>query len=94
VKLGNTTLNEEEFESQQQHIQEKIRTGVLVPLLLEREERLQVVSVNETWEVGDRIIYLLYDSRPSLLKLLSGSSQSGVLALETLPEVEVDSYYL
>ncbi|KRH97449.1 sodium:proton antiporter [Cylindrospermopsis raciborskii CHAB3438] len=88
VKLGNTTLNEEEFESQQQHIQEKIRTGVLVPLLLEREERLQVISVNETWEVGDRIIYLLYDSRPSLLKLLSGSSQSGVLALETLPEVE------
>jgi NhaP-type Na+/H+ or K+/H+ antiporter len=88
VKLGTTTLNEAEFSSQQEHIQEKIRSGVLVPLLLEREERLQVMSVNQDWEVGDRIIYLLYDSRPNLLKLLSGASQSTALALEKLPEVE------
>jgi NhaP-type Na+/H+ or K+/H+ antiporter len=88
VKLGTTTLNEAEFSSQQEHIQDKIRSGVLVPLLLEREERLQVMSVNQDWEVGDRIIYLLYDSRPNLLKLLSGASQSTALALEKLPEVE------
>ncbi|WP_413172984.1 cation:proton antiporter [Anabaena azotica] len=88
VKLGTTTLNEAEFSSQQEHIQEKIRSGVLVPLLLEREERLQVMSVNQDWEVGDRIIYLLYDSRPNLLKRLSGASQSTALALEKLPEVE------
>lgn len=88
VKLGTTTLNEAEFSSQQEHIQEKIRAGVLVPLLLEREERLQVMSVNQDWEVGDRIIYLLYDSRPNLLKRLSGASQSTALALEKLPEVE------
>ncbi|ADI63348.1 cation:proton antiporter [Trichormus azollae] len=88
VKLGTTTLNEAEFSSQQEHIQEKIRSGVLVPLLLEREEHLQVMSVNQDWEVGDRIIYLLYDSRPNLLKLLSGASQSTALALEKLPEVE------
>lgn len=88
VKLGTTTLNEAEFASQQEHIQEKIRTGVLVPLLIDREERLQVMSVNQDWEVGDRIIYLLYDSRPNLLKRLSGASQSTALALETLPEVE------
>jgi hypothetical protein len=46
------------------------------------------MSVNQDWEVGDRIIYLLYDSRPNLLKLLSGASQSTALALEKLPEVE------
>ncbi|MBK1986177.1 cation:proton antiporter [Sphaerospermopsis aphanizomenoides BCCUSP55] len=88
VKLGTTTLNETEFSSQQEHIQEKIRTGVLVPLLIEREERLQIMSANQDWEVGDRIIYLLYDSRPNLLKRLSGASQSTTLALEKLPEVE------
>lgn len=88
VKLGTTTLNREEFTSQQQHIQEKIRAGELVPLLLEREDRLQIMSVNQDWEIGDRIIYLLYDSRPNLLKRLSGASQSTTLALETLPEVE------
>ncbi|WP_353929076.1 cation:proton antiporter [Okeanomitos corallinicola TIOX110] len=88
VKLGTTTLNAAEFDVQQKHIQEKIQDGVLVPLLLEREESLQVMSVNQNWLVGDRIIYLLYDSRPNLLKRLSGASQSTALALETLPEVE------
>ncbi|MBD2356371.1 cation:proton antiporter [Tolypothrix sp. FACHB-123] len=88
VKLGTTTLNELEFASQQDHIQEKIRTGILVPLLLEREQRLQVMPVNQEWEVGDRIIYLLHDPRPNLLKRLSGGSKSTRLPLETLPEVE------
>ncbi|NES99286.1 MAG: sodium:proton antiporter [Sphaerospermopsis sp. SIO1G2] len=88
VKLGTTTLNAAEFDVQQKHIQEKIQAGVLVPLLLEREERLRVMSANQSWLVGDRIIYLLYDSRPNLLKRLSGASQSTALALEKLPEVE------
>ncbi|WP_414752342.1 cation:proton antiporter [Anabaena sp. CCY 9910] len=88
VKLGTTTLSESEFTSQQEHIQEKIRNGVLVPLLVEREERLQIIPANQEWEVGDRIIYLLHDPRPNLLKRLSGASQSTPLVLETLPEVE------
>ncbi len=88
VKLGTTTLNESEFSTQYDRIQEKIRTGVLIPLLLERKERLQVMPVNQEWEVGDRIIYLLHDPRPSLLKRLSGATQSTPLPLEKLPEVE------
>jgi NhaP-type Na+/H+ or K+/H+ antiporter len=88
VKLGTTTLNATEFDSQQEHIQEKIRDGILVPLLLEREDRLQVISASQEWAAGDRIIYLLYDARPNLLKLLSGASQSTPLTLETLAEVE------
>ncbi|MBG1244207.1 cation:proton antiporter [Nostoc sp. NZL] len=88
VKLGTTTLNEFEFSTQCDRIQEKIRTGVLIPLLVEREERLQVMPANQEWEVGDRIIYLLHDPRPSLLKRLSGATQSTPLSLEKLPEVE------
>ncbi|MEH1998142.1 MAG: cation:proton antiporter [Nostoc sp.] len=88
VKLGTTTLNESEFSTQYDHIQEKIRTGVLIPLLVEREERLQVMPANQDWEIGDRIIYLLHDPRPSLLKRLSGATQSTPLSLEKLPEVE------
>ncbi|MCC5638166.1 cation:proton antiporter [Nostoc sp. CHAB 5844] len=88
VKLGTTTLDAADFDSQQERIQEKIRTRVLIPLLLEREERLQVMPANQDWEVGDRIIYLLHDPRPNLLKRLSGASQSTPLAVEKLPEVE------
>ncbi|MEH1938741.1 MAG: cation:proton antiporter [Nostoc sp.] len=88
VKLGTTTLNDLEFSTQCDRIQEKIRTGVLIPLLVERDERLQVMPANQDWEVGDRIIYLLHDPRPSLLKRLSGATQSTPLSLEKLPEVE------
>ena len=88
VKLGTTTLDELEFSTQCDRIQEKIRTGVLIPLLVEREERLQVMPANQDWEIGDRIIYLLHDPRPSLLKRLSGATQSTPLSLEKLPEVE------
>lgn len=88
VKLGTTTLDELEFSTQCDRIQEKIRTGVLIPLLVEREEHLQVMPANQEWEIGDRIIYLLHDPRPSLLKRLSGATQSTPLSLEKLPEVE------
>ncbi|MEH2041181.1 cation:proton antiporter [Nostoc sp.] len=88
VKLGTTTLDELEFSTQCDRIQEKIRTGVLIPLLVERAERLQVMPANQDWEIGDRIIYLLHDPRPSLLKRLSGATQSTPLSLEKLPEVE------
>jgi hypothetical protein len=46
------------------------------------------MSATQEWEVGDRIIYLLYDPRPNLLKLLSGASQFTPLTVEKLPEVE------
>ncbi len=88
VKLGTTTLNESEFSTQQNHIQEKIQAGDLVPLLVERENRLQVMLAAEDWQPGDRIIYLLHDPRSNLLKRLSGASQSTPLSLEKLPEVE------
>ncbi len=88
VKLGTTTLTQSEFSSQNERIQEMIRTGALIPLLVEREERLQVVPAKYEWEVGDRIIYLLHDPRPKLLKRLSGATQSTRLSLEKLAEVE------
>lgn len=88
VKLGTTTLDESEFSSQQNRIQEKIRAGDLVPLLVEREKRLQIIPAAIDWQPGDRIIYLLHDPRSNLLKRLSGASQSTPLSLEKLPEVE------
>ncbi|WP_373527176.1 cation:proton antiporter [Nostoc sp.] len=88
VKLGTTTLTESEFSNQNERIQEMIKTGALIPLVVERKERLQVVPVKYEWEVGDRIIYLLHDPRPKLLKRLSGANQSTRLSLEKLPEVE------
>jgi len=74
VKLGETELKSEGLQFQIAHLQALVQAGELAPLLLERQ-------------AGDRIIYLLYDPTPKLLKRLSGSSQSR-LTLEKHQVVE------
>ena len=88
VKLGTTTFNSSELLQQQEEICKLIDTGELVPLLLERKGNLQVMTTAKGWENGDRIIYLLHDPRPELLKRLSGGSQSTRLSLDKLPQIE------
>lgn len=88
VKLGKTVLKEPGLSFQQAHLQALVRSGELLPLLVKREGRLQVVNSAEEWLAEDEIIYLLHDPRPKLLKRLSGASQSSRLALEKLPLVE------
>ena len=88
VKLGKTTFKESGFSFQQVHLQALINAGELVPLLIERDERLQVVPATEDWQHDDQIIYLLHDARPKLLKRLSGDTPTSRLALEKLSEVE------
>ncbi|WP_072620076.1 cation:proton antiporter [Spirulina major] len=88
VKLGETVLKSSGFASQQAHLEALIRAGELLPLLVKRQKGLQVAAADEDWQAGDRMIYLLHDPRPKLLKRLSGGSSTGRLALETLPEVE------
>lgn len=88
VKLGETTLKESGLLFQQAHLKALIRTGELVPLLMERDDRLLVVPAAEDWQPGDRIIYLLHDPRPKLLRQLAGGNNQSQLALEKLPRVE------
>ncbi|MFB2921932.1 MULTISPECIES: cation:proton antiporter [Aerosakkonema] len=88
VRLGKTALKEDGFAFQQAHLQVLISSGDLMPLLMERDDRFLVVPATEEWQTGDRIIYLLHDPRPNLLKRLSGASPSSRLSLEKLPEVE------
>ncbi len=88
VKLGKTALKEPGLSLQQAHLQALIRTGELLPLLVQRQDSLQVVKVAEEWQEGDDIIYLLHDPRPKLLKRLSGGTQASHLVLEELSEVE------
>ncbi len=88
VKLGTMTLKDPGFSLQKIQLQALIRTGDLLPLFVEREDKIHLMAASEAWQVGDRLIYLLHDPRPDLLKRLSGSNQSTRLSLENLPEVE------
>ena len=89
VKLGETTLREDNFQFQQAHLKALIRADELVPVLLERDEQLGIISSTEEWQIGDRIVYLLHDPRPKLLRQLSGSTSSQPLSVaEKLSRVE------
>jgi hypothetical protein len=87
VKLGETVLRESDVEAQQTYLRSLITGGTLLPLLLERQGCLQIMPAEAVLQTDDRLIYLLHDPKPKLLKLLSGSSQPRLI-LETLPEVE------
>ena len=87
VKLGETVLRQPGLEFQIAHLQALIRSGELIPLLIERDGNFQVLAASESWQVGDQIIYLLHDPKPTLLKRLSGSQKSN-LTLEKHPAVE------
>ena len=88
IKLGETTLRKSGFQIQEAHLGALIHSGELVPILRERNQTLQVVQVTEDWQPGDRIIYLLHDPRPKLLRQLSGGKSPSRLAVEKLPAVE------
>ncbi|MCC0176944.1 cation:proton antiporter [Waterburya agarophytonicola K14] len=88
IKLGLTVLKEPEFSFKLAHLQALIRAGEMLPLLVKRNDSLQVAVAKEEWQIGDEIYYLVHDPRPKLLKRLSGGNQSSRLLLEKLPEVE------
>lgn len=87
-KLGKTTIKPNAIDLQQIHLQTMISAGELLPLLVKREGKLLILTAGEEWQVNDEIIYLLHDSRPELIKRLSGNIQSSRFSLDKLPEVE------
>lgn len=87
-KLGKTTIKPNAIDLQQIHLQTMISAGELLPLLVKKEGKLLILTAGEEWQVNDEIIYLLHDSRPELIKRLSGNIQSSRFSLDKLPEVE------
>jgi NhaP-type Na+/H+ or K+/H+ antiporter len=88
IKLGKTIFKADDLSEQQTRLAKLIENGELLPLLLRRDNSLQVVTESEEWRTGDELIYLLRDLRPQLLKRLSGTVRPR-LSLEILPEVEI-----
>ncbi len=88
VRLGETTLRDDDLERQRSHLRSLIQEEKLVPLLLQREEQLRIAPPLEEWKDSDRLLYLLHDPMPRTLRRLMGISGSDRLSPEKLPEVE------
>ena len=87
-QLEKIVLREPQISLQQAHLQALIRSGELLPLVVKRDNKLQIVKAVEDWQPADEIYCILHDPRSKLLKRLSGKSQSSRLALDKFPEVE------
>lgn len=88
-KLGKTTIAKGEKSLEKfLPFQSLIDSGELLPLLIRRQNKLMVMRSPDELQTEDELIYLLHDSRPQLLKRLSGGMQSSRLILEELPEIE------
>ncbi|MEP1062203.1 MULTISPECIES: cation:proton antiporter [Cyanophyceae] len=87
VKLVEVVLQSEEFTAQQAELQACIAAGDLLPLLLNRADQLQIMLVDEPWQTGDRITFLLDKASSSKIPTLS-QSHSTLLLLpdQALPE--------
>lgn len=67
VKISETVLAGERMHLQQAHLRALIHAGKILPLLVERQERLRVVLSGEDWQASDRLIYLLHTPKPKAL---------------------------
>lgn len=85
VKLVEITLGDEGFGYQQAYLQALVDYGKLSPLLLHRQERLQVVRANQGWQPGDRIICLMQSPKSIFVK--QTPKRSSTLNLERIPTV-------
>ncbi len=56
--------------------------------MLKREDKIEIIKVDTPWQPEDKLIYLFHDSRPKLLKKLSGNQLSSSLTIEKIAKVE------
>ncbi|RMF22146.1 MAG: sodium:proton antiporter [Cyanobacteria bacterium J083] len=87
-KLAKITLREANLTEQISQIKNLIAAGELLPLIVKRDNNINIVKAEEEWLANDEIICVCHDPRPELLKRLSGANQSSRLALDKLPEIE------
>ena len=86
--IGETQIKPQTFEAQKRHLKNLIENGEFLPLILQREGKLEIVKANIKWQPEDKLIYLFHDSRSNLLKKLSGEQLSLSLTIEKVTKVE------
>ena len=73
VQKGVYDFTAEAIAAQRDQVNKLIREGDMVPLVTEQNEKLEVALGEMTWPVNSKLIYLLHDPTPQLIKRLSGA---------------------
>ncbi|NEP16843.1 MAG: sodium:proton antiporter [Leptolyngbya sp. SIO4C1] len=88
VQLGKTQLQADQLDEQREQLNKLAADGDMMPLILQRDAKLDIAFSKEGWQAGDTITYLLHDPTPQLIKRLSGGRRTGRLIAEKLPQAE------
>ncbi|MGC1307673.1 MAG: cation:proton antiporter [Phormidesmis sp.] len=72
VERGVYEFTEAGIKAQRQQVNKLIQEGDMVPLVTEQDGKLEVALGGKQWQADSKLIYLLHDPTPQLIKRLSG----------------------
>ncbi len=87
-KLGKTTIKPNAIDLQQIHLQTMINTGELLPLLVQREGKLQILAAGEEWKIGMKLFIYYMILVLNCLSVYLAIFKYSRFSLDKLPEVE------
>ena len=90
AELQTTQLQAEELDTQRKQLQNLIQNGDVLPLTVQRDDKLELAFVPQQWQANDQITYLIHDPTPQIMKRLSGGMRSPRRATQKLPQVKID----
>ncbi len=73
VERGTYEFTAEAITAQRDQVNRLIREGDMVPLVTEQDGKLEVALDETDWQASSKLIYLLHDPTPQLIKRLSGA---------------------
>lgn len=73
VQTGTYGFTEDALDLQCEQVNNLIKSGDMVPLVVEQADTLEVVLSERQWKAGSQLTYLLHDPTPQLIKRLSGA---------------------
>ena len=73
VERGVYDFTAESIEAQREQVNKLIRSGDMVPLVIEKNGKLEVALGENDWQTETKLVYLLHDPTPQLIKRLSGA---------------------
>lgn len=73
VERGTYEFTEETIMAQRDQVNRLIQEGDMVPLVTEQNGQLEVALDKTNWQASSKLVYLLHDPTPQLIKRLSGT---------------------
>ena len=78
------------IKAQREQVNKLIREGDMVPLVTEQDEKLEVALAEAEWQANSKLIYLLHDPTPQLIKRLSGARKPSRQLTKPVVEANAD----